>query len=335
MKDEANKMVLYLMIQFQEEKLAKLKQTMKQEKMERSIVRWDQKSEQEQEPQSEQPIEPFLKSIKMDSYLQKFKENGFEDLDILLDVQSEQLQQMEIPIGHQIRLMMKIKEFKKTSKYEALEDPQDDQSFSAIVKNTQINKKPRSSLKLQRDKSQKKVSFLMSSNQTSEASQDQSRQFSRSLLFSHLLEINEYLHKQDDIEKNNQSKISQNEESFEPQSRDQYTVISYDVAQVQEQLIEPPNNCILWIKKDACWQCYKLIENSIQSYGKKFCSTECINKYLDQNLTLCQDCKKEIFLEDVIIMNSYYFCSEQCSKKYDFEFVKDKDMTEQGLLGQY
>ena len=28
---------------------------------------------------------------------------------------------MEIPIGHQIRLMMKIKEFKKTSKYEALE----------------------------------------------------------------------------------------------------------------------------------------------------------------------------------------------------------------------
>ena len=33
-----------------------------------------------------EPIESFLKSIKLDTYVQKFKENGFEELDILFDI---------------------------------------------------------------------------------------------------------------------------------------------------------------------------------------------------------------------------------------------------------
>lgn len=66
-------------------------------------------------------IEEFLKSIKMESYTQKFLENGFEELDLLLEVQNDHLQEMQIPIGHQIRLMKKIEEMRSASKYEPLE----------------------------------------------------------------------------------------------------------------------------------------------------------------------------------------------------------------------
>ena len=44
----------------------------------------------------------------MENYVTKFKENGFEELDILLDLEQDQLQQMQIPLGHQLRIMKKI-----------------------------------------------------------------------------------------------------------------------------------------------------------------------------------------------------------------------------------
>ncbi|CAK83387.1 unnamed protein product (macronuclear) [Paramecium tetraurelia] len=98
----------------------------------------------------------------------KFKENGFEELDILFDIQKEQLQSMEIPLGHQIRLIKKIRELKQSVevnqvviqnelKYDQLEEPSIDLSFTKFMQ--------KSSLRNEDQNIVKKVTFQQNNNQ--------------------------------------------------------------------------------------------------------------------------------------------------------------------------
>ncbi|CAK85627.1 unnamed protein product (macronuclear) [Paramecium tetraurelia] len=177
MQEEAKKMA---------EKLEKLKQNLNSQRMERSqiskqsgdqieSVRWQNNTTpnnrilKDRPPSSKsEPIETFLKSIKLDTYVEKFKENGFEELDILFDIQKEQLQSMEIPLGHQIRLIKKIRELKQSVevnqvviqnelKYDQLEEPSIDLSFTKFMQ--------KSSLRNEDQNIVKKVTFQQNNNQ--------------------------------------------------------------------------------------------------------------------------------------------------------------------------
>ena len=57
-------------------------------------------------------VEEFLSSISMQKYLNAFLENGFEDLETVLELRDEDFVLMRIPLGHKLRMMKRIKELK-------------------------------------------------------------------------------------------------------------------------------------------------------------------------------------------------------------------------------
>jgi len=53
-------------------------------------------------------------------YYDKFIENGFDELDILLEVEKEHLEEMGIVIGHQIRIMKELNILKQKQQVKTL-----------------------------------------------------------------------------------------------------------------------------------------------------------------------------------------------------------------------
>ncbi|CAD8186074.1 unnamed protein product [Paramecium octaurelia] len=329
MQEEAKKMA---------EKLAKLKQNLNSQKMERSQIskqsgdltdssRWQNYTTpnnrilKDRPPSNKsEPIESFLKSIKLDTYVQKFKENGFEELDILFDIQKEQLQQMEIPLGHQLRLMKKIRELKQSvevnevifqneSKYDELEEPLIDLSFT--------NPKKRSSLQKERQKSVKKVTFKEKDDQKEYSRIEQS--FHSSFILNELEEISNYMH-QNHIGETSNIDIQTNNEL------DQIDNNISSVSVSKQKPYDEQNASKLRIKKVACWNCFKLlIKNYIVVENNEFCSYECFQKYNHLYLVQCVCCNKQFDIRIGILLNGCSLCDEQCSQKYDFQIMKDNN----------
>lgn len=58
-------------------------------------------------------VEEFLQSINLLKYKDTFIQNGIDDLDVLLELSEEHLELMKIPLGHKLKILKKIKDFKK------------------------------------------------------------------------------------------------------------------------------------------------------------------------------------------------------------------------------
>lgn len=58
-------------------------------------------------------VDRFLVEIKMEKYKDVFIDNGIEDRETILELQEEHLEQMNLPLGHKLKIMKKIKELKK------------------------------------------------------------------------------------------------------------------------------------------------------------------------------------------------------------------------------
>lgn len=58
-------------------------------------------------------VDQFLTDIKMEKYKETFVENGIEDKETILELNESHLEQMGLPLGHKLKIMKKIKEFKK------------------------------------------------------------------------------------------------------------------------------------------------------------------------------------------------------------------------------
>jgi hypothetical protein len=52
----------------------------------------------------------FLESIKLEKYIDKFVENGVEDLETILEMNDEHIELMGIPLGHKLKIMKRIKD---------------------------------------------------------------------------------------------------------------------------------------------------------------------------------------------------------------------------------
>lgn len=54
----------------------------------------------------------FLSAINLTKYVSTFVENGFEDLDTILELNEEYLETLGIPLGHKLKIVKRIKELK-------------------------------------------------------------------------------------------------------------------------------------------------------------------------------------------------------------------------------
>jgi hypothetical protein len=60
-------------------------------------------------------VDNWLIQLGLNQYIGVFKENGFDDMDILADVSTKHLVEMKIPAGHQIKIMKNIEKLRQTS----------------------------------------------------------------------------------------------------------------------------------------------------------------------------------------------------------------------------
>ena len=58
-------------------------------------------------------VERFLASVNISKYANTFVENGVDDLEIILELDDKHLEQMNIPLGHKLKLMKRIKDMRK------------------------------------------------------------------------------------------------------------------------------------------------------------------------------------------------------------------------------
>ena len=56
----------------------------------------------------------FLSAIKLDKYLDKFLQNGVEDIETVLELNDEHFEAMGVPMGHKLKIMKHIKEMRAT-----------------------------------------------------------------------------------------------------------------------------------------------------------------------------------------------------------------------------
>lgn len=70
-------------------------------------------TEKMQETDDEFPeVDDFLQSLKLTKYKQTFIDNGFEDLETILELNEQHLETIGVPLGHKLKIMKKIKDIK-------------------------------------------------------------------------------------------------------------------------------------------------------------------------------------------------------------------------------
>ena len=58
-------------------------------------------------------VKEFLTKLKFEKYLDNFITNGIEDLETITELTEEHLNQIGIPMGHNLKMMKAIKELSK------------------------------------------------------------------------------------------------------------------------------------------------------------------------------------------------------------------------------
>lgn len=67
----------------------------------------------QEETSESKEFNEFLEPIKMERYWEVFVENGIDDVETLVECKDEHLEKMNIPLGHRLKIMKRIKEFKQ------------------------------------------------------------------------------------------------------------------------------------------------------------------------------------------------------------------------------
>eukprot|EP01017_Pseudomicrothorax_dubius_P024693 TRINITY_DN2622_c0_g1_i5.p1 TRINITY_DN2622_c0_g1~~TRINITY_DN2622_c0_g1_i5.p1 ORF type:complete len:382 (+),score=115.63 TRINITY_DN2622_c0_g1_i5:139-1284(+) len=61
-------------------------------------------------------VKSFLEGIGLGSYFERFMDYGFDDLELLLELKKEYLEEMNIPLGHQIKILKRTAELRDKGK---------------------------------------------------------------------------------------------------------------------------------------------------------------------------------------------------------------------------
>ncbi|KAL4470140.1 hypothetical protein ABPG72_016677 [Tetrahymena utriculariae] len=92
-----------------------------------------------QQKELQKEVHQFLSTVKLLQYQQAFEDNGFDDLETILEINTEIMNSMKIPAGHQIKIQKRIdvlkEEQKKFDELHQKKEMKDQQGESSIVKN--------------------------------------------------------------------------------------------------------------------------------------------------------------------------------------------------------
>lgn len=58
-------------------------------------------------------VDTFLNQIGLIKYKESFVDNGIEDLEIILELDEKHLEALNVPLGHKLKILKKIKDMRK------------------------------------------------------------------------------------------------------------------------------------------------------------------------------------------------------------------------------
>ncbi|CAG9326257.1 unnamed protein product [Blepharisma stoltei] len=270
------------------------------------------------------PIMDFLISCGMEKYYNLLIENGIDELEILLELTEDHLNNLNIPLGHRLKLLKKIRENKNQSS-------QSERTLEALPYPQQVE---------------------LPHPSTSEGTRDAA--IGDSLLetngdFNELESAAMFREALDNFRKGGrmtQHDPNQRDESQElkkvrfvdPVTPDMLpkegSKLFYDGAWQPEQSAIPEkadegigSNKPIIIEKKSCWSCYKIFSkvDGVLNDGKEFCSKECSSKHVVSKVTTCK-CGRTFLKTNGIFNKGFWFCKEKCVEEDEEKREKEQAM---------
>lgn len=250
-------------------------------------------------PEKNNEIFNFLANCGLDKYHKVFLDNGIDDLEILMELTEAHLSNLNIPLGHRLKILKNIKE-RKGKENEAQVVPQKiektetetghEELVSAemykevidIYKNSGSSTLHKPKPKTQEDQP-KKVRFLDPVTE-------------------------------DMLPKNLKSLLT---EESEP--------LSKSVSQTFEESSSTSASVLIKHKK-ICYNCYKVFEAASMSQfmDKEFCSKTCRELYVESRSLTCV-CHIKFIKDQGVLESGIWVCSEDCAQKVAAEELEQNN----------
>ena len=194
-----------------------------------------------------------MQSIKLEKYLDKFVDNGIEDLETILELKDEHIEQIGIPLGHKLKIMKRIKDLRKEKGLTLPQSRQGTERKEEVVPES-AEKSQKTSLKNGHyDEGESHNQFLEALNEWRNAKPAPQ-----------------------------EKKVTFTEENNIKMMEDH-----------PPRRAAPPSGGPKKVsKKESCWNCYKLylptdVTNRLKDGSKCYCSEFCHKKYTIQNSKTC------------------------------------------------
>lgn len=257
----------------------------------------------------------FLKNCGLEKYHKMFVENGIEEIEILMELTESHMANMNIPLGHRLKILKKIKEIKgKENNYQA--EPLQSEVPKPAHKSQTTETAVGDDMELGHGEFNEKESYDMF--------KEAIEQFRNSgSPTKHKLKTNKS-NKQVKFTEDNSKKVRFLEPVTEEMLPKEIKGMLYegtwepDNAAIPETFEESSgtNAAVLISERKSCWNCYKIFSADLvyKAYEKEFCSSGCAKVYFNSRAVVCH-CGKEFIKSEGRIAGGEWVCCEKCVRE--------------------
>lgn len=243
----------------------------------------------------------FLTSCGMEKYHKVFIDNGIEEIEILLELTEGHLANMNIPLGHRLKILKKIKDSKgKENTYKPLEiiphEPQSKTHEMCVGDDEEIPKGDYNENDSYGMFKEAIEQFRNSGNPTKHKTKSKPNEEPQKKV-RFLEPITEEM-----LPKEIKGMLY--EGTWAPEQ-----------AALPETFEESSGTAAAGLIKDrkSCWNCYKIFsgEGTCKAYEKEFCSDGCVKLYYESRSVKCP-CGNEFVKSEGRIVQGVWVCCEKC-----------------------
>ena len=261
-------------------------------------------------------VDEFLQSVNLEKYKEIFIANGFEDLDTILELKDEHFQVMQLPLGHKLKILKKIREIRKEKNMDV----------------TEVKSETKGILKVATEEVSTVNLQLEEETKTGEAGNTASilngefdeEESHKEFLKAREAWLNERKKAQEPSKESVNVEISTEENKmpatgfFAELGDGAWNMPALPEYAENGTGMSPRNDKSKKEQKDCCFGCFKFFTKGsgfeYQSIHKTFCDESCFNDYFNKYAVNCRKCNKKLLCENALFENRMYFCSEECVK---------------------
>lgn len=221
-------------------------------------------------------IRGFLESCGLEKHIQTFMSNGIEDMEVVMELTEEHLADLNLPLGHRIKLLKRIRDL-KSAENEPVRAPKP--LPVKVETSIQATKDSFSLFKEAVD------SFRNGGTATTLPTSPKS-----------------YI----DIAETPVSKPS------EPQIPVKAVTVNVETEGTDAGAVNEAIGLMKEEERESCWECYRIFSGGEGFLDKRFCCVDCVESFKAKYYLKCA-CGQVFSRDEGELWGSTWFCSENCS----------------------